>query len=132
MRTRTLTPGNATLSRKKLYILAAQLSALLLLSACGTTQKPLYSWYDTENAAYKYTKRQTDKDLTKAMEQYKLVISKQKGSRGVVPPGVNAEYGYLLVKAGKKEEGLTLLKAEMDAYPESKTFISRIVKQLEK
>ena len=56
----------------------------------------------------------------------------QKAARGVVPPGVNAEYGYLLVKAGKKEEGLTLLKEEARLYPESEKFISRIIKQLQK
>jgi len=50
----------------------------------------------------------------------------------VAPPGVNAEYGYLLVKAGQKEEGLTLLKQEVALYPESEKFISRIIKQLEK
>ena len=103
----------------------------MMLASCGS-QKPLYSWYDTEDASYQYTKRQTEKDLAEAMKQYELVIKKQKGSRQVAPPGVNAEYGYLLVKAGKKEEGLALLRAEMEAYPESKTFISRIVKQLEK
>ena len=66
------------------------------------------------------------------MAQYKKVISAQKGARGVVPPGVNAEYGYLLIKAGQKEEGLTLLKQEVALYPESEKFISRIIKQVQK
>ena len=66
------------------------------------------------------------------MAQYEKVIEKQKGSRKVVPPGVNAEYGYLLIKSGKKEEGLALLRAEIKAYPESEKFISRIINQLEK
>ena len=77
-------------------------------------------------------KKNTEETLTRAMAQYELVVGKQKGIRKTVPPGVNAEYGYLLYKAGKKEEGLTLLKAEITAYPESETFISRIIKQLEK
>jgi hypothetical protein len=50
----------------------------------------------------------------------------------VVPPGVNAEYGFLLYKAGKKDEGIALLRAEIAAYPESEKFILRIIKQLEK
>ena len=66
------------------------------------------------------------------MAQYELVINKQQGIRKTVPPGVNAEYGYLLYKAGKKDEGLALLKAEIKAYPESEKFISRIINQLEK
>lgn len=113
---------------RKLFIVAI---CVIAFTSCAT-QKSLYTWYDSEDATYKYTKRGTDELLTKAMAQYEKVISKQKGTRKVVPPGVNAEYGYLLYKAGKKEEGLALLKAEIKAYPESETFISRIIKQLEK
>ncbi|MBR4130603.1 MAG: DUF4810 domain-containing protein [Bacteroidaceae bacterium] len=103
----------------------------MALASCET-QQSLYSWYNSEDATYMYVKRNTEETLTKAMAQYEKVISKQKGLRKTVPPGVNAEYGYLLYKAGKKEEGLTLLRAEITAYPESKTFISRIINQLEK
>lgn len=113
---------------RKFFIAAI---CVIAFTSCAT-QKSLYTWYDSEDATYKYTKRGTDELLTKAMAQYEKVISKQKGTRKVVPPGVNAEYGYLLYKAGKKEEGLALLKAEIKAYPESETFISRIIKQLEK
>lgn len=104
---------------------------MIAFASCST-QKTLYSWYDSEDATYKYTKRGTDELLTRAMAQYEKVITKQKGSRKVVPPGSNAEYGYLLYKAGKKEEGLALLRAEIQAYPESEKFISRIINQLEK
>ena len=111
------------------YFIAA--ICMMALASCQT-QKSLYSWYDSEDATYQYTKRLTDEKLEKAMEQYQKVITKQKGIRKVVPPGVNAEYGYLLYKAGKKEEGLELLRAEITAYPESEKFISRIIKQLKK
>ena len=113
---------------RKVFVLVG---CVIAFASC-TTQKPLYSWYDSEDATYTYTKKATEETLTKAMVQYEKVISKQEGLRKTVPPGVNAEYGYLLYKAGKKEEGLALLKAEIKAYPESETFISRIIKQLEK
>lgn len=113
---------------KKLIISAI---CVIALASCET-EKSLYSWYDSEDATYTYTKRGTEETLTKAMAQYEKVINKQKGLRKVVPPGANAEYGFLLYKAGKKEEGLTLLRAEIAAYPESEKFISRIIKQLEK
>ena len=113
---------------RKLFIIVG---CVIALSSC-TTQKSLYSWYDSEDATYTYTKRGTDETLAKAMVQYEKVIKKQKGIRKTVPPGVNAEYGFLLYKAGKKDEGLALLKAEINAYPESEKFISRIIKQLEK
>ena len=104
---------------------------VVAMTSCQT-QNSLYSWYDSEEASYNYTNRRTEESLTKAMAQYKLVIERQNGERKVVPPGVNAEYGFLLYKAGKKDEGLALLRAEIKAYPESEKFISRIIKQLEK
>lgn len=114
---------------KKLFVAAV---TMLALASCGTVQPDLYSWYDSEDATYQYTKRASEEKLAAAMEQYKKVIAMQKGARQVVPPGVNAEYGYLLVKSGQKQEGLTLLKQEIALYPESEKFISRIIKQLEK
>lgn len=113
---------------KKLLLAAV---AVVVLSACES-QQALYSWYNSEDAAYQYTKRTTDDKLAAAMEQYKKVINGQNAARKVVPPGVNAEYGYLLVKSGQKAEGLKLLKEEVALYPESEKFISRIIKQLEK
>ena len=38
----------------------------------------------------------------------------------------------MLLKQGKKEEGLALLKREIELYPESANFIGRIIKQFEK
>ncbi len=113
---------------KKILISAI---CVMALASCTTT-KSLYSWYDSEDATYQYTKKGTEELLTKAMVQYDKVISKQKGSRMVVPPGTNAEYGFLLYKAGKKQEGIALLKEEIRLYPESERFISRIINQLEK
>ena len=114
---------------KKMFVAAV---AVLTLASCGTVQPDLYSWYDSEDATYQYTKRASEEKLAEAMAQYKKVIANQNGLRKTVPPGVNAEYGYLLVKAGQKQEGLTLLKQEVALYPESEKFISRIIKQLQK
>lgn len=104
---------------------------VVALTSCVSTNS-LYSWYNSEDATYQYTKRLTEEKLNVAMAQYQKVLKNQKGIRKTVPPGVNAEYGYLLCKAGKKTEGIALLKEEIRLYPESEKFISRIVKQLEK
>lgn len=105
--------------------------AVLALTSCSST-KSLYSWYDSEDATYQHTKKGEQKNLEDAMKQYQRVISKQKGLRKVVPPGANAEYGFMLYKAGKHNEGIALLREEIRLYPESEVFISRIIKQLEK
>lgn len=113
---------------KKLFVAAV---AVLAISSCTTT-KTLYSWHGYEEATYQYSKKSTERLHAKVLEEYKKVTDKQKGTRGVVPPGLYAEYGYLLCKGGKKEEGLSLLKKEIELYPESEEYISRIIKQLEK
>ena len=115
---------------KKLLFPAAVLA--VLFGASCTTPKTLYSWYDYEDATYQYSKKSTEELQVKVLEQYKKITERQKGVRGVVPPGMYAEYGYLLYKTGKKDEGLSFLKKEVELYPESDTYISRIIKQLEK
>ncbi len=101
-----------------------------LCMACATT-KSKYSWYEYEDLTYKYSKKTTEELQVKVLEQYKKMTDQQKGTRGVVPPGLYAEYGYLLYKTGKKDEGISFLKDEIKLYPESEKYISRIIKQLE-
>lgn len=113
---------------KKIFI---TLAAILAMASCTTTTT-LYSWHDYEDATYQYSKKQTDELQVKVLDQYLKMTEKQKGTRGVVPPGLYAEYGYMLYMTGKKEEGLNFLKKEIQLYPESETYISRIIKQLEK
>lgn len=113
--------------KKVIFIL---MSGLFLMSCGG--QKSLYSWYDYEDATYQYSKKATDELRVKVLEQYKKMIDNQKGLRGVVPPGLYAEYGYMLYKSGKKDEGISFLKQEIKLYPEAESYVSRIIKQLEK
>lgn len=114
---------------KKLLLTAL---AVLALTSCGSIGEPLYSWYNYEDATYQYSKKRTDNLKENVMEQYLKMTKKQKGSRRTVPPGLNAEYGYMLYMSGKQEEGLGYLKQEIELYPESEVYISRIIKQLEK
>jgi hypothetical protein len=117
---------------KKLLSLAVLAFVAFTVTSCVSTTPPLYSWYGYEDAVYTNYKKPTEKSQAKVLEQYRYVIEKQKGSRGVVPPGLYAEYGFLLYKTGKKEEGLGYMKQEIALYPESEVYISRIIKQLEK
>lgn len=107
------------------------LFVIMTITSCTTTTT-LYSWYNYEDITYQYSKRKTDELQVKVLEQYQKLTEKQKGTRGRVPPGLYAEYGYLLYMTGKQEEGLKFLKEEIRLYPESEKYISRIIKQLEK
>lgn len=104
---------------------------IFLLASC-TTQKPLYSWGKYENASYNYLKKSDEESTQQLIENYQEIINNQKkGSRGVVPPGIYADYGFVLLQKDKTEEGKAMLQKEIDLYPESKIFIERILKMLE-
>ena len=104
--------------------------SLVLLTACSV-QKPLYTWSNYTNSSYNYLKNSDEKSTQQLIETYQQIIEKQKGSRGVVPPGVYADYGFVLLQANRTEEGKAMLLKEVALYPESKIFIDRILKIIE-
>jgi hypothetical protein len=106
------------------------LSAIWLLSSC-TVQKPLYSWAKYDAVSYNYLKNSDEKSTQALIDNYQKIIAKQTGTRNVPPPGVYADYGYVLLQGGKTAEGKALLLKEIELYPESKIFIDRILKMLE-
>jgi len=104
---------------------------VILLTAC-TIQKPLYSWGNYPSTSYNYLKNGDDESTQELIKSYQTIINEQKGSRGVVPPGIYADYGFILLKANKTAEGKAMLLQEIALYPESKVFIERILKMTEK
>ncbi|MCX2838115.1 DUF4810 domain-containing protein [Salinimicrobium sp. MT39] len=112
---------------KKIILL---FSVVILAMSCSAP-KQLYSWEKYEAASYNYIKNSDEASLVALLENYEKVISKQKGTRGVVPPGIHADYGFILMKTGRLAEGKDMLAKEIQLYPESKIFIDRILKMTE-
>lgn len=113
---------------KKLFIL---LIPVILLASCTST-KPLYSWSKYDISSYNYLKNNDEKSSQELIKNYEAIIAKQKESRRVVPPGIYADYGFILLQTGKTEEGNAMLEKEIALYPESKIFIDRIIKMQKK
>jgi len=144
---------------KKLLILAG---AILLLSSCGTSSKTLYDWGGMVNGtdaydyySYKSYKNNSGQDLCDLICTYEKMISKPGGTRQTPPPGICAEYGYILLqpqtaeifaqyatKSQKKlfggddnfaavfyEKGCQLLQKETELYPESQVFLAPLIKR---
>jgi len=107
------------------------ISFLFFMLASCTTQKPLYTWGKYEITSYNYLKKADEKSIQQLIENYQQIIEKQKGTRNAIPPGVCADYGFLLLQEGKTKEGKVLLMKEIALYPESKIFINRILKIIE-
>lgn len=115
---------------KKRTVVGCLVTLSLLLSSCGTTK--LYNWVHYEDISYAYSKKHSPEAEAKLAETYQMLIDSQNVGRKTVPPGICAEYGFLLVKQGKKDQGIALLEKEIALYPESEKFIGRIIKQLQK
>ena len=112
---------------KKLLI---YLLPLALLASCAPKIQ-LYSWADYEKTSYNYLKNANEESTQKLIATYDKIIKKQVGTRKTVPPGIMADYGFLLINQGKVEEGKAMLAKEIKTYPESKIFIERILKMIE-
>jgi len=135
-------------------------AAVLLLASCGTTSSALYDWGGTVNNTYAYDhysyktfKTQDGKELCNLICTYERMITKPGGVRQTPPPGICAEYGYLLLQpqtleifeqyatpAQKKlfgedigavffEKGNQLIQKEMELYPESQVFLMPLYKK---
>ena len=135
--------------------------AVVLLSSCGMT-KSLYYWGGTQNGtttyehlAYQSYDKQTPKSLCNLVAAYENMVTNPGGTRQVPPPGICAEYGYLLLQpetaeaflnnatpiqkklfnsedysALFQERGKELLQKEIELYPESAKFIEPLIKKL--
>ena len=102
------------------------LVATFCFTSCAT--KTLYSWENYDNTSYNYLKNSDEKSTQALIKTYQKLIEKQTGTRQVVPPGVYADYGFILLQADKIEDGKKMLQKEIELYPESKVFIERILK----
>jgi len=140
----------------KIKKLALLLVLPLMLQSCITTMVvkeqrkandiiQLYGWRNYQIVSYQYMETNTEEDLQKLLESYQNIIDNQKrrvidyvlitsssgGARETVPPGIYADYGFLLAKSGNIEKGLEMMRNEIKLYPESSVFVNKIIKIIE-
>ena len=145
---------------KRLVYLCA---AMILLASCAAPR--MYYWGSSPNSdngtskyeqlAYKNYDVQTPESICDLVCLYEDMVSNPGGTRGVIPPGICAEYGFLLLQEstaatfekyatkrqkrmfGKTEyadffaeRGMAMMQKEMELYPESQKFIAPLLKRL--
>lgn len=139
------------------------LLSTILISSCAAPR--MYYWGSNpsldggtskyERIAYKNYDKQSPESVCELICLYEDMVNHPGGTRGVVPPGIYAEYGYLLLLPSTAEaftkystpsqrklfsmsdyatsfpqKGEEMLKKEMELYPESAKFIQPILKRL--
>ena len=142
--------------------ISAILAAGLLLSACGPVSHSLYNWGGTsrgateyERKAYNLSSKQSPESICAMMMMYQELIYAPGGSREVPPPGICAEYAWLLAQpetadifakyATDRQKAVfkftdyasgflgvsrELFEQEMQYYPESIVFLKPLVERL--
>ena len=132
----------------------------LLLSACGPTAQILYDWggesdgvTQYERLAYRSSAKQSPESMCAMLVMYENLVTHPGGLRQVPPPGICAEYDWLLAQpetaavfaehatsrqkaalgfatAAFLERSRELFEMEMRYYPESITFIKPLAERL--
>lgn len=142
---------------RKCFLAVAYVLSVLVLSSC-ISDRTLYSWggkiNDTskyEEYAYKHYKSHSPEALCDLLVTYESMINTPGGERMVPPPGICAEYGYMLLdpetarvfaetatdrqksrilRTDYVEYGVELLQREIEYYPEAKKFIEPIINRI--
>ncbi len=104
-------------------ILAAGLAASLLT---GCVAPPRYNWGDYEQSMYSYY-RDPAKSAEFAASLQKTIDTAEQ-VHGIVPPGVYAEYGYLLLQQGKAKDAGAYFAKEKAKWPESTYLMDSMMK----
>ena len=102
--------------------------AAVLLSACATAQRPLYYWGDYEESLYA---RYNEHDPAEAQAQLQEVIETAEGGEGKVPPGVYADYGFLLYQRGDPGSAVLYFQKEAAAFPEAEPLMSKLIARVQ-
>lgn len=112
---------------KKIIYLLTCVGATSFFTGCSSP-KLLYSWSNYDRTSFTYLKKGDDKSRENVLKSYQQIIKKQEGTRKTVPPGIYADWGFILLQTGKIEEGKEMMNKEISLYPESKVFIENILK----
>ena len=103
--------------------LALGMIVVSCLSGCATPQQ--YNWGTYQKSLYSYYKNPaTAPDFVASLQQ---TINGAEHSHSVVPPGIYAEYGYLMQQEGNREEAIAAFHKEETQWPESKPFMDRMI-----
>jgi len=97
------------------------LALLLLFSSCSSTQ---YGWRNYDGRLYKYYEKK-DQDKFKASLE-KIIRKGENDNR--VPPGIYAEYGYLLYESQQYDSSIIYFEKERDRWPESAVFMQKMIR----
>jgi len=95
---------------------------MLGLTQCAPATR--FSWGDYESSLYLYYKSPSEREVYKKALTEAIERGRQ---RNDIAPGLLAELGYLYLEDGDMVRATTLFREEMQRFPESRPFLTRII-----
>ncbi len=91
----------------------------------------LYYWGGYEDSLYLRERDSSEAAREKAFGMVAETIQQAGADGKKVPPGVYADYGYLLFRQGRKGESVEAFRKEAELYPESRYFMDAVIARVE-
>lgn len=105
--------------------LAYALLASLALAGCGP--RALYNWGKYEDSLYL---RYSEQNFGEAETELSQTLP-QAGQTGRVPPGVYADYGYMLYRRGDYAGAVAAFEKEKKTFPESSALMAKLIDRVQ-
>lgn len=109
----------------KLKIIIALFAGLIFVGCAGKGYFLYNLNSDYQTSLYNYEK---DGDHAKMLQFLDKVIADNPKR---VPPGIYAQYGYILSKQGESQKAVLYFQKEMELYPESRVFMKRLIEKID-
>jgi hypothetical protein len=94
---------------------------LALVSGCATTR---YDWNDYDTLLYQHYRNPQNIEVF-AESLHKAVMNAEEVQK--VPPGLYAEYGFLLYETGSYAEAIDYFQKEKQLWPESHLLMDKMI-----
>ncbi len=111
----------------KYFLLILSIINLFVLSACANQTPPRFHWGKYPNSLYKYYKNPEKRP--QYLEAVEKAVDKGRQENRLAP-GLLAELGYLKLEENKIDEVIDLFNEEMQIFPESRFYLSNIIKRI--
>jgi hypothetical protein len=105
------------------------LTLAIFLCSCAPTSR--YYWGNYSQTQYLVIKNADDVSRKERKDELLKIIQVSKSSKKPIPPGICAEFGYMLYNEGNYSTALAYFKNEMENYPESTPLMKLVIKKTE-
>jgi hypothetical protein len=118
-------------SMKNLFKLAA-LCPALLLTACSTGTHGLYQWGSYEDQVYAMYNSAGKTSPQEQLAKLEADGEKARAGNRTPPPGYHAHLGYLYFETGNPERAVASFQNEKTLFPESRSYMDRLIARFKK